>query len=143
MADEQTPPPDSTPIDLELDPVLQIFTNLANKSGLSFGITLMVDGLVISGFLISATEYYEGVSESWGAAWPQQELRESMQALLAKLKENATPSPGNEYEAQHIHLRAAQIFSSNGGTIPSRSAMFWRGRLRSVDGWWFGNLTAE
>jgi hypothetical protein len=120
---------------------LEALVDEANMRNAEFvGITLQVGGATISGMLVGRSEYFRGVSlhfrdddeipedGTWGA-W-----------LLEKSSEK-TYKEGDELEpAKFIHLRDARIFEGSSHPVPSNEGVWWRGRISSVDGFWFGRL---
>jgi hypothetical protein len=40
-----------------------------------------------------------------------------------------------------VHLRNVSIIASSGPVVTIRHQVLWRGRLASVDGWFFGDFT--
>lgn len=111
--------------------------NSANVA--SFELTLQVSGLLISGTLISGAMYFnelKGVLSAgqedpgWIADW-----------LDARAKDVLIdPENVKQVTPNYIHLRDARFFSPNGGPLPNNHGVLWRGRLRSIDGFWFGVL---
>lgn len=130
-----------------VDWFLQTLVNCVNKSTLEIGITLSVQGLVISGVLISGKAYFKEMPELVTAACPE-EFRESFKQFLA--------IPGTLYAGdtnenvdinaalpQYIDLRDARIFTSNNPPLPTNTGFHWRGLLSAVSGFSMGQLQTE
>lgn len=125
--------------------LIRVFANL----GVEFPITLHVRGSVISGKLIGGKTYFEEQSRLIASGTSNHlEIRDLLVQMVDQSKliyerpEDAhdawtAPSPG------FVHLRDARIFSAHGEPMPSNQGMLWRGKLSSVDGFWFGSLNAS
>lgn len=65
---------------------LQKFVSLANTIGLSCGITLFVEGAMISGMLISGKRYFEVFADEFSSNYPgDDEAKEQVRAGLASV----------------------------------------------------------
>ncbi len=124
------------------DPILKALVNLAETEGTSITITLWVNGLVISGKVISHTEYQVAMADLVAAlvfTMPQgletlgQEKREKIQAALT----SEVSHPDSD-EVTYIHLSDVQ--QHVGATRLEFSNICWRGRIASVDGFFLGSI---
>ena len=139
-ASEDERPPDNG------DYNLSGLVRLANAGGVSLGVTLLVGGAVVSGLLVGAAEFFEGLAD-----YLDREAGEDAQAFTHGYRsfakefrdeigsdfDQAVDAP---YVVTYIHLRDAHVFAPGGGYLPSNAGLFWRGRLESVDGWSIGTL---
>ena len=122
-----------------VDWFLQELVRLVNSSDeLMIGITLHVQGSVISGQLISATRYFKELGEvvtnagadSWGS-W------------IASFGETLAPQDGEEpLPVAYIHLRDARAYFAAGGAIPTNEGVHWRGKINAISGFNIGALSA-
>ena len=134
---------------LASDDILGTWVHLANSSvGLSVPMTLAIGGQVVSGTLIGAPVYLEGVAtqlehlrggENSEAA--QRALADSYRARAAEYLATEAEADGDSEEIKlppptaFIHLRAASISTPDGyHNIP-----FWRACLTKVSGWSLGS----
>jgi hypothetical protein len=53
---------------LSVDPMLETFVSLAEEQDISFGVTLTIHGLLISGNIISFQKYLEGIAQGLESA---------------------------------------------------------------------------
>lgn len=131
---------DEQPIDHFLDELFHIAFNIGEE-GNSFGLTLTVSGLVVTGTAISLT--------SWQQLWAEQLSRvspmvgegmatvyaadaQSRREWLAQLKEDGLPVPPFRF----VQMKDVTIY---GGAVVQHVPL-WRGRLEQVDGWSAGRL---
>ena len=90
------------------------------------GITLLVGGMLVSGYLATSEAYCQGTFRRDA---------DFIRALVARL----TGEPvSTEEPPLYIHLRDVQIWSSPLGR--ATHVPWWRGRLRSVDGFALGEV---
>lgn len=133
------------PAALSYDPVLAELVQVVNSLRTSeVGVTLEVRGLVVSGVLISAEQFFHlqikaledpAVGAAANALAPFfQPWLEANRADAAHYEEDESfdlPDP------VHVHMRRASILNSGAHslTIP-----LWRGRLAEVSGWSIGSF---
>ena len=124
----------------ERDYLLGQFISVANL-GASFGVTLTVGGLIITGTLIGGKEYLELLASSVDAAgFGKKEGEEetalgklvrSYSHLYDDVKFDTFATPG------YIHLKNVQFIPVS-GTGNTFNGVLWRGRLMEVSGWTLG-----
>ncbi|WP_223472873.1 MULTISPECIES: hypothetical protein [unclassified Pseudomonas] len=115
------------------DPFLKSLNAIVNGHKVTFGITLVVAGGVITGTLVSANSYIEAFANSFSEAFPGGP-NENVRAGFA-----AWGQPGAEkIHDEFIHLKDARYIS--GATlIPTNGeGVLWRGSLDSVSGFSLG-----
>jgi hypothetical protein len=126
----------------EADWLLRMFVNNANAVGGDFlSITLNVGGLIVSGTLVGASDYYKGISRIFSTE--ERPKEGTWAALLLKQAETAKFDPKTDgviTPANFIHLRDARLHTNGQRGLPSNEGVWWRGRLDSVDGFWIGRL---
>ena len=127
------------------DFLLEIFLGLA-ESGIGASVTLLVDGVVVAGTLMSAPDFMKRLGEDFSDALVSKaglteedaapirnqltSAAEELQSQIQQRKETTEP-----FERTYVQLQNAVLFTPNGPIRP-RS---WRGRLSAVDGWFFGS----
>jgi len=93
------------------------------------GITLLVGGMLVSGYLTTSEAYCQGTFRRDA---------DFIRALVARL----TGEPvSTEEPPLYIHLRDVQIWSSTFGR--ATRVPWWRGRLESVDGFALGGVQVD
>lgn len=114
--------------------------------GSGIGITLHVNGLVVSGHLVHGAEYFEWFSKAYAGMFgsPGDENYEAIQQALVRHAEIYRREEGEEREGDDdpgfIHLRNAYIFDATGNSLPHGDGTWWRGRLSHVSGFVLGSL---
>lgn len=119
----------------------------SERTDLKIGITLMVEGLMVTGELISSTEYFTKFVALFSASsfWSDEDKKTiqdhySAEGLEASSKGSFTKNYVNDY----IHLRNASVIMSPSGAVPAKESIantLWRGRLDSVSGFILGSLS--
>ncbi|MFF1275058.1 hypothetical protein ACFVZC_16820 [Streptomyces marokkonensis] len=146
----------------EADYVLVQLVELANRSGLEFGVTVASNGQTITGTLISNQKWFEAqaefvrtasgassdevglhtVFESWRdvnreASAEDTKVHEALKDIeLPERFQKAIDEA--EQRAGYIHLSGARYVSSQ-GFMPAEGVL-WRGRLDAVTGWSVGEM---
>jgi hypothetical protein len=90
-------------------------------------VTLLVGGLLVSGFIISADKFMKHHQTSTGI-WN----------ILNKM-ESEEPQP-TDAPREYIHLRGAKYYFPGAKPIPDNTSIFVRISLESVHGFSFGKL---
>ena len=126
------------------DPLLQLLVKVVEDSdagvnGMTpfhFDVTISVGGMLISGELVGAKTYFEavqtfaeGLGETTGSFFKT--LTEPALEAVRE-RDNSTHSP------RYIHLVRAAFLLDH--AAPIAPGVPWRGRLSSVDGFFFGQL---
>lgn len=125
-----------------------IIENVINH-GVDIGITLSVNGAIVSGILISGKKYFEELSEMM--AKHSQNPGDIMGALAEGWKSYTViyekpedaPEDWTPPRAAYIHLRDARYFAPGQAPIPTNMGVLWRGKLSEVDGFSIGNMSKE
>jgi len=130
------------------DAVLLMFLNLIEEDGIEIDVTLNMNGAIVSGTLIGAGAYYDGITEasknledntmSKIISKKFNDLKEAYQ----KQKQDNEEDEESEVTPTFIHLKnACYVVSTNGQSVTKESKVWWRGRITSIDGFSFNNLT--
>lgn len=127
------------------DWLLEILVKLVNKSKSEIGITLQVGGFLVSGLLVSRTQYFDGFASDFSSAFSDTEAAEDIRNSFSKFgqvqseeeEENPNPLP-----PAYIHLKEAHFFMNGSKPIPDNKGIWWRGRLSEVSGFCLGSLGA-
>ena len=122
---------------------LQKLVSLANTMGLSFGVTLFVEGAMISGMLVSGKRYFEDFADAFSSNYPgDDETKEDVRAGFASHTAiYAGDDSGDEPPPpQYIHLVDARCFAPGGQPIPTDRGVLWRGKINAVSGFNLGTL---
>lgn len=119
------------------------------RQGVKMGIpvTLGVGGFLVSGFVISGSDYFEEFSEIVGYGLPDQfddETKDSITRAFRTLGEIYEPREETlertiQRESYNfVHLRDARFVHPGGDPIPTNRGMLWRTKLEAVDGFTLG-----
>jgi hypothetical protein len=117
------------------DAIMLMFLSLVEDDGIEVPITLNVKGVIVSGLLIGANTYYEGITEE-----SKQVLDNTMSKIIGKkftvLKENYLKQVEESKEEEatpptFIHLKDIIFPGVEGDTHTHTN--WWRGRISSVD----------
>ncbi|KGK58581.1 hypothetical protein FHR53_000663 [Xanthomonas arboricola] len=130
-----------------VDWYLQKLVGIANSSDAQFGITLFVDGIIVSGQLVSGKQYFEAFAQEFSAAYPgdaeeREEIRRAF-ASHASIYDSEDDAQQSSAPPQFIHLIDARCFSPAGQPLPSNRGVLWRGKVNAVSGFTLGSLSAD
>ncbi|KMK95800.1 gas vesicle accessory protein GvpU [Rossellomorea marisflavi] len=118
------------------DSILEFFAIAANKHDFSLDITLNLKGAVVTGTMISATEYFSTLSEAFEeGSEVAQKVSEELSGAGEAVEENQ-PS-----EANFIHLKNAKVYCGDSKPTPSKGKILWRGKLSEIDGFFLGKIS--
>jgi hypothetical protein len=123
---------------------LETLVELVNDGGLSFSITLVVGGFLISGMLIPGDEYYETIGREFGQAAAKgdegtaKKIQESFSSLGQHYKDDRENPDAERQSPSYIHLKDCKL-----GSVSSQSnfGSIWRGRISEVSGFFMGSFT--
>ena len=128
------------------DAIILMLLNLVEEDGIELAVTLNVNGVVISGLLIGASAYYEGITES-SKSLHDGTMSKIFSKKFSDLKEAYTKQKQEEAEKEEeensltfIHLKNATYLNSEGQASSSINNSWWRGRISSLDGFSFDFL---
>ncbi|WP_310707563.1 hypothetical protein, partial [Burkholderia multivorans] len=107
--------------------------------------TLFVGGLLVSGQLVGGKKFFEGFGAAFGGAFSKPETAAEIRQNFAKFGDMYVTEDGSykeDMESPHyIHLQDARSFHPSGAPIPGNGGVWWRGRIREVDGFNLGSLS--
>jgi hypothetical protein len=127
---------------LSVDLMLETFVSLAEEQDFSFGVTLTIHGLLISGNIISFQKYLEGIAQGFESATGNQKIGQ----IIAESYRNASQEYSEIRREQgleelpprrYIHLSDAR-FRFGTSVVPPGTGVYWRGKLDEVDGFFLG-----
>lgn len=122
------------------DQLLQWIVEHTNVNGNEHRITLTVGGSLISGILIAADTYIEEIADQFSSVFDAVDgTAEDIRSFLLSWKVSRNEDEDKNVVPQFIHLRNAEVFTSNGRPIVSGGSL-WRGKISSVDGFNLGRL---
>ncbi|KKI94129.1 hypothetical protein WQ54_00905 [Bacillus sp. SA1-12] len=126
------------------DAIILMFLDLVEEDGIEVDVTLNIQGAIISGTLIGASAYYEGVTEA-SKNLPDSTMSKIISKKFGDLKEAYAKQKQEEAEQEQkgstktfIHLKHAK-YHSKANQPPNGT--WWRGRISSIDGFSFDSLS--
>ncbi|MCJ0933248.1 gas vesicle protein GvpU [Virgibacillus halodenitrificans] len=117
------------------DNILEFFVAAANKHDFELDISLLVHGAIVTGTLISATEYFDNMSQSFEDG---SDISQKVSQQLSQAGESA--DSGNQQEVNFIHLKNTKIYCGDSKPTPSKGEILWRGKLVEVDSFFLGRI---
>lgn len=118
------------------DNILEFFVKASNKHDFTLDISLLINGAVVSGTIISAKEYFETLSESF------EDGNDIAQALSEQLtKAGESIDSNNDDGAHFIHLKNTNIYCGDSKPTPSKGKILWRGKLNEIDSFFLGKIS--
>jgi hypothetical protein len=136
------------------DSFLALLVKAVNSNpGGEIGITISVNGLIISGLVCSITTYFEEQAElirRLGSAenelaklfdWLAEQSQIHADVELAEGEDGTGADAAVGTLPDFIHMRAATVHAP--GTNLSLPPVLWRGRLEHVSGWSIGNFSPK
>jgi hypothetical protein len=143
------------PQERDVDAFLRMLVRFCNKTGAGIGMTVHAGGTIVSGTLISDTEYYQLLAERVRIALPDDESAEDFAGGIDRWArliagDDGEEEPNGEKEpadqrvkstrgTSYLHMKDASIGPSLAELSPQQGVL-WRGRLSSIDGWMLGSF---
>lgn len=135
----------------DVDEVLSVLIHTAEAGAASgagtvdVGVTLLMEGAVISGTMIGASEYFEkfpnDLLTSLGITGNPDGIRESLQEAMKTILDRSRRSKNDQPEmGRYVYMKDVTIFGPGDVRV---SSDLWRGRLNHVAGWSTGKLTTD
>lgn len=124
---------------------LQQLVATVNRSPVEFGITLYVEGTVVSGMLVSGKKYFDTFAKEFSDAYPgDDEVKEIVRGAFASNSDiyKYDDADGEPPPPQYIHLINARCFAPGGQPLPGNRGVLWRGKINAVSGFSLGSLEA-
>lgn len=128
-----------------VDWFLQKLVIAANTGSLEFGITLFVEGLIISGQLVSGKKYFSTIGKEFSDAYSEDpETKENLKAAFESNGDIYNHEPDEIVSPPNfIHLINARCYSQDGRSLPNNRGVAWRGKINAVSGFNLGQLEAN
>ncbi|CAG4905899.1 gas vesicle accessory protein GvpU [Paraburkholderia saeva] len=131
----------------ENDWFLRSLVSMVNSSDTTFGITLNVSGMLISGQLVGGKQYFEGFAATFAGAIQDPSEADSIREGFAShgsVYVNTDGTYKQDMEApSYVHLKNCRYFHPSGNPIPGNGGVWWRGRIREVGGFALGELSSS
>lgn len=112
--------------------------------GLKTGVTLFVNGNVVSGMLSSEGDYIRRLREGFAEGLDATPSAEPIDTALASILE-AVEAPRHEEGPipypRYAHLTEAQVFAPGSDPLPTNQAIALRTKLSSVDSFSLGKMS--
>ena len=116
------------------DPILELVVKFAEaESPLETPITLLVDGLMVSGYVMSKDKYMRHNDLT-------KEIESAFERALAEIKEE---KPEDDGKRRFIHLRDAKYFAPGQSPVPTNESVVCRVRIAKVSAFHFGCLSVS
>jgi hypothetical protein len=123
------------------DRLLQALALVPEKTSIELGITLNLDGLLVTGFIISQAAYFEQLTAGIRETKADDEMKAMLEDFLTQLKQPIVESTADQgVFPRFVHLRDAKLYPSEGQGMPSLGSTLWRGDIDSVSGFCLGEM---
>ncbi|MET3390656.1 hypothetical protein ABIC33_001279 [Variovorax sp. 1140] len=123
------------------DGFLQLVSVFIGESGDGLPITLSINGMLVSGTIISSEAYFAEMAASLASTIygnVKTPRRAEFEQSIADMPKTPNGEPPLAHELQFIHLRDAKFLAANGESMNVTSSVLWRGRISKVAGWSLG-----
>jgi hypothetical protein len=128
------------------DLMLASFVNLANQATIGeLGVSLVVGGAWVTGQLIGARAWFEGLARSLDEAGAAEGFADVIRMVGASVYpseselEAAGESPTDDILPSFLHLRDAHVLAPDGRPVPSKGGWV-RVRVDEVAAWMLGRI---
>jgi hypothetical protein len=128
------------------DEILEFLVKKVDQTGVGSGITLCVNGLIVTGTLMRSQLYYDEMfrffddteitTKDKSDIEQGRKYYEEYKRFMKEMKEKSNPEK-REDNPEFIHLSDVMIYPSSDLLHPFYTDL-WRGRLSSVDGFYIG-----
>ncbi|WP_157136894.1 hypothetical protein [Sphingomonas sp. PAMC 26617] len=111
--------------------------------GLATGVTLLVNGSVLSGITSSERAYINSLKEGFAEGLAGSSAAGGVDRAFASILEAVDAAQSDEGPIpypSYIHLTSAQVFSPGSEPLPSKQAISIRVKLASVDSFSLGKM---
>ena len=137
--------PVSEPFEPNIDWYLAALVDDVNglEKGEGFGVTLTVSGQLVSGTMISGSEYFDLLGDAMVRGLPEDKA-EAVKAYYSGPGDLYGPERDDDHSSPvYVHLKDARYFGWGGNPVPASSGFLWRGKLTAVDAFSLGTLSSE
>ena len=109
------------------DPAIGSFLSLVAEGRTQMSITITVDGMIISGMVVSFREFLGGVEDGFASVGTELTVHFSqrLQGFLERMGSDMIPHNA-------LYLRDVTVWAPGG----VRSLRWWACRLDAISGWW-------
>lgn len=119
------------------DNVLEAFVEAANKDEFTLDISLLVNGAIVSGTLVSAKEYFKSLSKTF------KDGNDTAEDFSEKFSSASDSADSTDAKVQYIHLKDTRIYLGDSKPTPSTGKILWRGELNKVDSFFLGKIAGN
>ncbi|GLY13486.1 hypothetical protein Kisp01_05020 [Kineosporia sp. NBRC 101677] len=130
------------------DPILRLFASIAEQASFDLGITVSVDGALVTGVLVGQDEWLRLLGQTLDGGesiatslrrYLDKGFHEAVTEVIEPLREDPQPE---EYE--YLHLRNARyVMGESFVPTPPTEPVLWRGRIDHISGWSWGTVSAH
>ncbi|GAB3244101.1 gas vesicle accessory protein GvpU [Kineosporia babensis] len=128
------------------DPILRLFASIAEQASFELGITVAVDGALVSGALVGQDEWLRLLGQTMNGGesiatslrrYLNKGLHEAVTEVIEPMRNDPRPE---EYE--YLHLKNARyVMGETFVPTPPGDPVLWRGRIEHISGWSWGTLS--
>lgn len=122
-----------------MDWFLELLVKFVNTGFPPVAVTLTVGGTIVSGYLISAKDYFEAFADEFTSSWPDDPIADEIKGQFKKF--GVVPKK-EQNRFNYIHLRDARFFHPGQPAMPGNRGVLWRSRIAAIDGFCLGQLGA-
>jgi len=129
----------------QTDWLLQWLVRSSNRASMTIGITLSIGGSIVSGNLISHSDYFAQLADAFSKPFEKIEGWDAQEIKSIILGFDAQPNPDeteeDEVPFQYLHLANARTYFGTSATVPAAPGALWRGKIAAVDGFTLGRIS--
>ncbi len=128
------------------DPILRLFASIAEQASFELGITVAVDGALVSGVLVGQNEWLRLLGQNMNggesiATSLRRYLDKGLHEAVTEVMEPLPDDPRPE-ECEYLHLKGARyVMGETFVPTPPGEPVLWRGRIEHISGWSWGTLS--
>jgi hypothetical protein len=129
------------------DPILRLFASIAEQASFDLGITVSVEGALVTGVLVGQDEWLRLLGQTMDGGesialslrrYLNKGLHEAVTEVIEPLNDDPQPE---EYE--YLHLKNARYVMGQAFVpTPPTEPVLWRGRIEHISGWSWGTLSS-
>lgn len=127
----------------EKDWLLQTVIQLVNNNeGLTFGLTIITHGQIVSGNIIGGKKYFENLGKEIELGLGTDNDENPISEQFKKIGDDVYSEEKQKIDGSpaYIHFGDAKFYFANGEPIPGNKGLLWRGRLSEISGFNIGKL---
>ncbi|QDW66355.1 gas vesicle protein [Luteimonas granuli] len=124
-----------------VDWFLQELVEFVNRTeGNEIGLTLHVEGAIVTGTLVNARRWFQELSEFLESQGVDAGLAEWIGGYSEVYAQRDELPDDEKSPPVFLHLRAARTVGTSGDSVPTDEGVYWRGRVNAVSGFSFGTF---